>query len=393
MLDQESREDVARILREDGGSEEGTFLVNGHVFLRINEDPPVKESEAEGHDRVKVKTRLCRSPEEPHFHFCTHPSSATYPIPITHSVRTIDNHDPLPHTAMFAAPHGIAGYSDWIFVSKPDGLFGSTLDPKVVYVHTKLLGEFAEKVVAHIPGGFILVSSCNDYTIPFNVDLRFGYGNLMHMDAWNALIESKKVVHWFAENHYWTHPKVSTLPIGASMAMDSPDYPDYPKDALPLERRSAKVVVTDKIHDTGAQWEDRRRVLKACEERPEICDSTGGKLFSHQGWAQQVSEHQFIACGHGGGLDPSPKAWESIKIGTIPIIEENPLIDAYGMLPIAWVKDLKAFMLWPNVSTVLANWLKELGPYYVPNSSLRNRTLNQLTGRYWYHVIREKLEK
>ena len=375
--------------QEDPGPGSEQPLLGGPLFLRINEDPPVDKSSAAGHDRVLVKTRLCRDRGE--WSFCGRPSNTTYPLPATHSVRTIDNHAPFPETAMYCAPHGIAGYADWVYVSHPVGLFGSTLLPRVIYVHTKLLDDFAEKVLPFVPRSFVLVSSCNDYTIPFNVDLRYGFGQLMHLSAWKRLVTSHRVLHWFAENRYWTHPKVSTLPIGASMAMDEPDYRGYPDTLLPLEKRSPRIIVTDKIHGPEAQWNDRRALAKACRQRPEVCVSIG-TLVSHEEWALRVSRHQFIACGHGGGLDPSPKAWESIKIGTIPIVEESPLVDAYGQLPIAWVRDLKAFLLWDNVSVVLNTWLQDLGPYYEMNSVLRNETLNRLKGRYWYDLVREKLD-
>jgi hypothetical protein len=173
------------------------------------------------------------------------------------------------------------------------------------------------------------------------------------------------------------------------MAMLSPDWDGYPKTILPMSERSTLLIVTDKIHDSDAQWDDRRIISKRCIQRPEVCVTLNpnGNAIDHVHWVTRVAKHQFIVCGHGGGLDPSPKAWESIKLGTIPIIEENPIIDAYSHLPIAWVKDLKDFMLWPNITTVLEEWRVNLGPYYEPGSYLRNQTLLRLTGKYWYKQI------
>ena len=381
----------ARRLHQEPGPERDTILVDGQVYLRINRDPPVPEEAAAGHDRVRVKTRLCRPQNAQRFAYCTHPSNATYPLPITHSVRTVDDLNRIPKTAMFCNPHGIGGYADWVYVSCPEGLFGSTLRPKVIYVHTKLLDAFVENVLPHLSHPFVLVSATNDYTIPINFDLRYGDRNTVYMKAWKSLLASHKVIHWFVENHFWNHPKVSTLPIGASMREDSPDYPYYPTQLLPFNERSSKLIVTDKVR-RGEQWEDRRAVAKACSERPDNCELIGG-LISHVDWARRVSEHQFTVCTHGGGLDPSPKAWESIKIGTIPIVEEMPLIDAYSHLPIAWVKDLKAFMRWENISAVQKEWIRELGPFYETNSLLRTETLHKLTGRYWNEQIRSHLSR
>jgi hypothetical protein len=41
-----------------------------------------------------------------------------------------------------------------------------------------------------------------------------------------------------------------------------------------------------------------------------------------------VASVPFVASVHGGGLDPSPKAWETIFAGTIPILKRSQITDA-----------------------------------------------------------------
>ena len=49
---------------------------------------------------------------------------------------------------------------------------------------------------------------------------------------------------------------------------------------------------------------------------------------------EALSRYNFTICVHGGGIDPSPRAWEAIMRGSIPIIRESPVAEAYRMLPV-----------------------------------------------------------
>lgn len=59
----------------------------------------------------------------------------------------------------------------------------------------------------------------------------------------------------------------------------------------------------------------------------------------------------FIACIHGGGIDPSPKAWEALMVGTIPIIQHSTLDDAYSRLPVMFVHDWSEIFENPDVES------------------------------------------
>ena len=85
-------------------------------------------------------------------------------------------------------------------------------------------------------------------------------------------------------------------------------------------------------------------------------------------------------------MDPSPKAWEAIMAGTIPIIQHSTLDDAYMLLPVAFV-DTWEELLQPSNYTLLEQrlrgWMAELQPYYEHGSALRRKTLDVST----VHVV------
>ena len=78
-------------------------------------------------------------------------------------------------------------------------------------------------------------------------------------------------------------------------------------------------------------------------------------------------------------MDPSPKAWEAIMAGTIPIIQRNVLEDAYQHLPVVFVDSWEEIFQPANYSaleTRLRGWMAELQPYYEEGSALRRKTLD-----------------
>ena len=79
-----------------------------------------------------------------------------------------------------------------------------------------------------------------------------------------------------------------------------------------------------------------------------------------------ITSVPFVLCVHGGGLDPSPKAWEAIMLGTIPIIQHSTLDDAYEQLPVVFVRSWQV-LFEGNLTAIksrLQGIVEALSPYY-----------------------------
>ncbi len=61
------------------------------------------------------------------------------------------------------------------------------------------------------------------------------------------------------------------------------------------------------------------------------------------------SRYPFIACVHGSGIEPSPKAWEAVLLGCIPIVQHSTLDDAYSQLPVVFVTEWKELFESDNI--------------------------------------------
>lgn len=114
---------------------------------------------------------------------------------------------------------GIATYTDWsmlvpcLFTANPHK------SPRTFYVHTLMLTHFVENTLPNLDPSFrfVLITSGCDYTVPrsFFADRAIrGFADASADSYWMRILNDKRVVHWFAENHDMNHPKVSTLPTG-----------------------------------------------------------------------------------------------------------------------------------------------------------------------------------
>ena len=94
-------------------------------------------------------------------------------------------------------------------------------------------------------------------------------------------------------------------------------------------------------------------------------DKRGG--ISQDIYMKLVQSVSFVLCIQGGGLDPSPKAWESLMLGTIPIIQHSTLDDAYKQFPVIFVKNwLELFIEEKEVVRHRLEVLRQkLAPYYI----------------------------
>ena len=150
-----------------------------------------------------------------------------------------------------------------------------------------------------------------------------------------------------------------------------------------LQSNSSLPQLSDRVREGTGTWATRAKVASMCRSIPNYCTrpaSAGSEGVSHAEYLKLLRSLPFIACPHGGGVDPSPKAWEAILVGTIPIIERSIVVDAYEHLPVVIV-DSWEHLFHLNDSAMeysLTQWITSLKPYYIEGSELRNQTLEVL---------------
>ncbi|WP_139186617.1 hypothetical protein [Sulfitobacter delicatus] len=133
----------------------------------------------------------------------------------------------------------------------------------------------------------------------------------------------------------------------------------------------------------GEQWKIRREVTTRAEGEWSDWCTVAREELSEPEFLAEVENHAFVFCVEGGGLDPSPKAWQAILHGAIPIIRKTGTYRAYAELPVAFVPDWRANCFNPECLKV---WRNHLAPYY-DEPALRASTLTRLGLDYWWRKI------
>ena len=192
------------------------------------------------------------------------------------------------------------------------------------------------------------------------------------------------VLHVFSENLDEAGPKVTGIPLGINPG----EFPGYNGDYLlkkiagpdKLSSRPLKVLETSRQRD-GPQFAERARVLSMCHnEWKDLCvhrSSSKAEFF------ERLQDFPFVMCVHGGGQDPSPKAWEAIMAGTIPIIQHYPGDHGYNELPVVFVDTWIADVI---SQTNLRSWMDQLSPFY-ETPGLRRVVVERLHARYWWAKV------
>ena len=288
-------------------------------------------------------------------------------------------------------PEGISAEADWALMVPC--MFGNVeKPPRIIFVHNHMLPHFVESPLRFMntSSRFVLVSGGTDMTVPRQIDQRYrqpfrGFGGNDGGNFFNLIVSSPMVIHWFAENRDLLHPKLSTLPTAMSISGNPDallkDIPD-PSTILPVTQRPMKVLSSDRVRTGTGQWGLRAEVKGLCSSMPEICltpPDAGSEGIARTDYLELLVSAPFVACVKGGGIDPSPKAWESILAGTIPIIQSTWLDDAYSQLPLVIIHDWHTVFNQSRSTTeiqaMLHAWASALAPYYEVGSAKRNATL------------------
>lgn len=151
-------------------------------------------------------------------------------------------------------------------------------------------------------------------------------------EAFFYLANSPNVIHWFIENRDMDHPKVSSLPTG----MPPDVVNDKPSEVIPLSSRPLFFLNADRVRTGGGQWFDRWNVSQMCKDNRFCTQPFNGKEselgVTHIDFVDHLVSVPFLLCVHGGGEDPSPKAFEAMLMGTIPIVKRGFISDACDII-------------------------------------------------------------
>lgn len=130
-----------------------------------------------------------------------------------------------------------------------------------------------------------------------------------------------KIIHWFAKNGLFEHPKFTPLPLGL-------ENKSYYGSGIPTDfKRFRRKMVSKKNRilykfNTSTNTEEREPVLQTLQSHP-FADT-------HQDWLapnaylKRLQTYAFVCSPPGKGED-CHRTWEAMYLGVIPIVKKTPL--------------------------------------------------------------------
>ncbi len=299
---------------------------------------------------------------------------------------------------------GIAARCDWailtdrinpfLHINRHDADGAPILKPRFIFLSMRnpnfAVNEFRETILPQLAHPFVLISGSEDVTLPNQLDGRFPQFGQRERESIKHITEHKLLRRWHVENldEIWNQ-KVSPLPIGFVDPISEIDQKPIMAPKVPsLNSRPLKILCAHRTRE-GSQWQPRRDVTMLAKSKWKDFCTTIEQELSQEDYLRQVEQHAFVLCVQGGGLDPSPKAWQALLHGAIPIVRSTALDAAYDKLPVAKVQD------WRDEAVTqqkMLFWKNTLG-WSFDSQAGRAMVLKKLSLDYWWTHITQSFEQ
>lgn len=288
---------------------------------------------------------------------------------------------------------GIAKRCDWVVsTDRSEPCFHvfkqSAGQPTTIFLslrcHEVALRHFCNVVLKELTEPFVLISGSEDVTLPHQQDVRWKPLDAELQACVRKIHDHPGLVRWFVENlDDATFRKMTPFPLGLVLT-DAPkireriDVPEVSR----LQDRPLKALCGHRVRE-GGQWDLRKHVSDLAQSSWSGFVNILADEVAEADFLSLVREHAFVICAEGGGHDPSPKAWQTILNGAIPIIRRTALAPAYEHLPVLFVDEWEPSSLSPEI---LLQARDSLAPFF-DDADQRAEVLQRLGLDYWWSQI------
>lgn len=168
------------------------------------------------------------------------------------------------------------------------------------------------------------------------------YGNQVILITHNSdlnIIETEtliKIKKWYSTNVNIQHPKITSIPIG--LENDRWFIKEHKKEKMLMvksqERQYKNLVYLN--HNIKTNPNKRQKPYDVLKDKSWVTVEYGvnGKGFLE--YINNVYSHKYVICPEGNGMD-THRVWETLYMGSIPIVLESINNDYYRDLPILMI--------------------------------------------------------
>ena len=197
----------------------------------------------------------------------------------------------------------------------------SIKDGDKVYVKPDLIDIFFSRYFKDIKTKFILITSGGALGIP---------------PRFKIFLDNPKILKWYGTNIMFSHDKIHKIPIGFE---ENERKRGGSADGIGGDQKLLSSLYDDKIN-----FNDKKdKILityigNTHESRREIFDKLNINLYDKlekipfDKYMEKINEYKFVLCPRGFGID-THRFWETLLMGSVPIVEKSELDDLYDKFP------------------------------------------------------------
>ena len=232
----------------------------------------------------------------------------------------------------------------------------------------------------------IIIISGSDRTFPNSVDKRYPNSKQDELKFYYNFIKHPKIKKIYVENlDCYMADNVFPFPLGVNLNEGPINLKYFIQFQNKNFNRPLKFTNFNRSRTKKGEWELRGKVEKLCKTKQwnEFYIHTG--LLPQKQFLQTMAKYTFTLIVNGGGIDPNPKIFEAIIVGTLPIMIKNePYTTIYKDMPVIILDEE-----W-NKNTFtrdkLEKWYNKY-KYMLENIEVRKKILNKLTLDYWWDIM------
>lgn len=193
-----------------------------------------------------------------------------------------------------------------------------------IFVKTDLLAQFFQIAHPKIQAKYVLITHNSDHPIP---------------GPFAQYLDDEKILAWFGQNaEEVVHPKLHPIPIGLENRYNKNGNPDIVQQCMENFKNSEKKTLVYMNFAIQTSPTERTKVYRIFEAKP-YCKAAPPKPYVQ--YLQDLAETKFTLSPRGNGLD-CHRTWESLYLGSIPIMRTSASDAMYDGLPVLIIQDWNA---------------------------------------------------
>lgn len=244
--------------------------------------------------------------------------------------------------------------------------FLNLVDNNVIfYKNTTEVNNFLLNFAPKTP--FILITHNSDGAVEYEAT---------RWDSASFKYAPKNLIKWFGQNIKHEDPKLISLPIGLENSKWFPELNKIKKlfDIKLNPKQNINLIYSNFNIETNLN--ERLSPFNICKSISYATTVLGKNGLNYDSYLYNLYNHEFVLCPPGNGED-THRLWETLYVGSIPIVKKSINTSYYSDLPICFIEtweQLKDI----NFLTTELNRIKQK----------KDWNLDKLNFSYWANLIK-----